>query len=147
MKLPPIPSWADDPQQVTMRSVTNKDDYIPTGRYPAVIVETAEKHTPQGRKYYAITFMLIECEYAGIKIEDQLHCKDPNPEISDNEYGRLSGICHAVNVLKIGSSAAELHGIPLEIDIITIGRTSLIQWYRKRTPKVTVSTTTIVKFN
>ena len=105
------------------------DNYVPTGRYAAVIVETFEEQAPSGFTYWAFTFMILDGPYAGKRIVDQLHCKDPNPDIQNEEYGRLQAICNATNMGKIGASSTELHGIPLEIEVITIGRTTLVKNY------------------
>ncbi len=93
-------------------------DPIPAGKYVAIIVASEMKPTRKGNgEYLKFEFDILDGQYKGRKVWDQLTIKHPNPLTVDIAQGTLSAICHAVGVMTPNDSA-ELHNLPL---MITVG--------------------------
>jgi hypothetical protein len=90
---------------------------IPTGKYPAAIVESEWKATRAGNgEYLELRFEIIAGEHHGRAIFVRLNLTNVNPRAIAFARSNLSAICRAVGVLRLRDSS-ELHGIPLVIDV------------------------------
>jgi len=90
---------------------------IPTGEYPAAIVESEMKPVKSGNgNYMKLTFQIIEGEFKGRKLWDQLCLQHTNAVTVEIAQRKLSAICHAVGVMKPRDSV-ELHNLPLMVKV------------------------------
>lgn len=93
-------------------------DPIPTGWYPAMIVESELKPTKDTKgTMLALTWEVVDGEYKGRKVFDRLNIKNANKQAEEIAAGQLSAICHATGVMQVKDSA-ELHNKPLQIRVI-----------------------------
>lgn len=92
-------------------------DPIPAGKYPAVIVasEWCETKKKDGQ-YLKFTLQIVDGQYKGRKVFDNLNLKNKSTQTVEIANKTLSAICHAVNVLQPGDSAA-LHNKPLMVSV------------------------------
>lgn len=126
----PFPSWATGPLDPPMPPPRDMNAPVTSGFYAAVIVNSEERKALLGiDRYVVFTFLLVGGEHAGKKVEDTFRINDLSPDVREGEFRRLSNLCRAVNVLKIGNFSKELHGIPLELVVFTQGRTTIVQGY------------------
>lgn len=93
-------------------------DAIPAGKYLAVIAESEIKPNSKGTGHLIkLAFQVIEGEYKGRKVFENLNIDHPNAQTVEIAKKDLSAICHAVGVLKPRISE-ELHNLPL---IVIVG--------------------------
>jgi uncharacterized protein DUF669 len=92
-------------------------DPLPTGWYNVGIDESNMNPTQDGLgTYLKLRFTVLDGQYQGRKVWEQLNLKNSNPQTVEIAQKQLSAICHAVGVLKPGKSE-ELHNIPLKVRI------------------------------
>lgn len=90
---------------------------IPAGKYLAIIEESEMKDTQAGTgEYLALTFQVIEGEFKGRKVWDNLNLKNPNSDTVEIAKSTLSSICRACGVMTPKESA-ELHDKPIIISV------------------------------
>lgn len=88
---------------------------IPTGRYEAVIIQSAMKATKAGTgKFLELVFEVTEGLYAKRRLWSRLNLLNPNETAKRLAEADLSAICRAVGVLNPNDSA-DLHDLPLMI--------------------------------
>lgn len=92
-------------------------EIIPAGKYLAQIVASEMKQTKdQSGEYLALTFGIIDGEYDGRKVFDNLNLVNANPKTSQIAQSQLSAICHAIGKLNIEDSE-QLHFQTMEITV------------------------------
>lgn len=85
---------------------------LPTGQYPVIITNSAEKPTKAGTGSYIELEMTVQGgEHNGRKVFDRLNIKNPNQTAVDIAYATLSAICHVTGVMQL-QDTAQLHGRP-----------------------------------
>lgn len=90
---------------------------LPAGKYTAAITESEEKETQAGTgSYHALTFEILDGEFKGRKLWENLNLNNPSAEAVAIARASLSAICRAVNVLT-PSDTVELHNIPMTITV------------------------------
>ena len=88
---------------------------IPNGTYKAVITDAFEKETNAGNgSYLALTIEIIEGEYAGRKVFDNLNLNNPNQKAVQIAQQTLKAITVAINKTSV-QTEADLVNIPLAI--------------------------------
>ncbi|UCI32531.1 hypothetical protein [Mesorhizobium sp. B4-1-4] len=118
---PPIPFWATLPRKPYGR--------LSTGIY-RVVVTGAEKIKPQNfDPYIAFKFLVILGDNAGVTFADHMFTHHQDEWVQEEEYQRLSCLVHACAV-PVPGHVDKLYGIPLEVQITTVGRTTVITNYR-----------------
>lgn len=92
-------------------------DPLPTGWYNMAMDESEMKPTNDGAgKYLKVRFTVLDGQYQGRKVWEQLNLVNANPQTVEIAQKQLSAICHAVGVLKPGKSE-ELHNKPLKVRV------------------------------
>lgn len=101
----------------------NRDfEALPAGRYVVTIIESEQVPNRAGNgSFLKLTFRVEEGPYARRLLWTRLNLQHPNPRAVQFDKGKLSAICHAVGVLRLGD-ATELHGIPLAVRVIQAPR-------------------------
>lgn len=93
-------------------------DVIPQDDYVAALTASEKKANAKRTGHYLkLTFTVLDGEYKGRKIFDQLNLWHPSAQTVAIAQSRLSAICRAVNKLQPRDST-DLHDIPL---IIAVG--------------------------
>lgn len=105
------------------------DDYIPDGRWPAVITDVGQRTAPNGLCYYFVQFELIECSHAGARCEDRFYLDDPNPYQARSDALQLFELCKCVGKLGRKQNASALLGCKVIIDIAPLQTMSFIHGY------------------
>ena len=96
---------------------TTAHDLLPAGKYRAQIVESEMRVTKNGMgQFLWLMLDILEGEYKGRKIFDQLNLVNPNPTTVEIAQRTLSAICHATGRLHV-SDSEELHLIPMTIQV------------------------------
>ena len=96
---------------------TTAQDLLPAGKYRAQIVESEMRVTKNGMgQFLWLMLDIIEGDYKGRKIFDQLNLVNPNPTTVEIAQRTLSAICHATGKMHVGDSE-ELHLIPMTIQV------------------------------
>lgn len=91
---------------------------MPAGWYNAMIVSSENKATgpavsPTG-SMLKLTLKILDGQFAGRQVFDQLNLVNPNPVAVEIAYRRLSAYCHACKQLQVKLSE-QLHGIPIMV--------------------------------
>jgi hypothetical protein len=96
---------------------TTPYELLPIGKYRAQIVESEMRVTKNGMgQFLWVMLDILEGEYKGRKIFDQLNLVNPNPTTVEIAQRALSAICHATGKLQVGDSE-ELHLVPMTIQV------------------------------
>ena len=96
---------------------TTAQDLLPAGKYRAQIVESEMRVTKNGMgQFLWLMLDIIEGDYKGRKIFDQLNLVNPNPTTVEIAQRTLSAICHATGKMHV-SDSEELHLIPMTIQV------------------------------
>ena len=96
---------------------TTPYELLPVGKYRAQIVESEMRVTKNGMgQFLWLMLDILEGEYKGRKIFDQLNLVNPNPTTVEIAQRTLSAICHATGKLQVGDSE-ELHLVPMTIQV------------------------------
>ena len=96
---------------------TTPYELLPAGKYRAQIVESEMRVTRNGMgRFLWLMIDILEGEYAGRKIFDQLNLVNPNPTTVEIAQRTLSAICHATGRMQV-SDSEELHLIPMTIQV------------------------------
>jgi hypothetical protein len=99
--------------------VAPREDFtpLPTGEYPAQIVDSDMKPTKKNDgQYLELTFEIADGEFKGRKVWSRLNLDNPNPKAVEIAQRDLSAICHAAGKLQIRDSQ-ELHYKPMLIRV------------------------------
>jgi hypothetical protein len=92
---------------------------IPAGDYKAIIDASETKNTKDGTgKYLQLTFQIIEGEYKGRLIWDNLNLSNSSQIAEEIAKKKLAKICNCIGKHQVKKSE-ELHNIPLLIKIGT----------------------------
>jgi hypothetical protein len=92
-------------------------DVIPAGKYRAQIVESEMRVTRNGMgQFLWLMLEVIEGQYQGRKLFDQLNLVNSNPQTVEIAQRTLSAICHATGKLQVNDST-DLHLVPLTIQV------------------------------
>ena len=92
-------------------------EVIPADSYKAHITGSEMKPTKANDgSYCALELTILEGEYAGRKLYDNLNLVNANATASEIAYRTLSAICHAVGVFQVDDTQA-LHAKPLMIKV------------------------------
>lgn len=87
-------------------------DPLPSGEYPAIIIDSEMKTTKSGSgQYLELVYQVLDGPCKGRQVWVRLNLVNDNAKTVEIAQQHLSGICHAVGKLKV-SDSAELHNIP-----------------------------------
>lgn len=89
---------------------------IPAGVYTAMITKSEEKQSQKGGSFLSLTFQVIEGDYKGRLIFNNLNLEHSNPKVVAWAEAELSSICRACGELQIDYSS-QLHNIPIAIHV------------------------------
>lgn len=90
---------------------------VPSGKYPAAIVESEMTPTKDSKgAYLKLVFEILSGDYKGRKVWARLNLKNKSETAVKIARGQLSAICHAVGVMTPQDSV-DLHNIPLVITV------------------------------
>lgn len=96
---------------------TTAQELLPAGKYRAQIVESEMRVTKNGMgQFLWLMLDILDGEYKGRKIFDQLNLVNPNPTTVEIAQRTLSAICHATGKMHV-SDSEELHLIPMTIQV------------------------------
>lgn len=96
---------------------TTAQELLPAGKYRAQIVESEMRVTKNGMgQFLWLMLDILEGEYKGRKMFDQLNLVNPNPTTVEIAQRTLSAICHATGKMHV-SDSEELHLIPMTIQV------------------------------
>lgn len=96
---------------------TTAQELLPAGKYRAQIVESEMRVTKNGMgQFLWLMLDILDGEYKGRKIFDQLNLVNPNPTTVEIAQRALSAICHATGKMHV-SDSEELHLIPMTIQV------------------------------
>lgn len=102
----------------TVAPSTGVGDPVPAGWYNAAISASEMKPTQDGTgTYLALTFDILDGQFAGRKIFVNLNLRNANPMAQEIAYKDLSAICHATGVMQIQQDSSELHGRPMKVKV------------------------------
>jgi len=108
-------SFSFDASQVAPQASTGP---IPAGTYLAHITESDVQLLKSGNGTgLKLTFEIIDGQYKGRRVWDNLNIKHTNDETQRIAQSQLSALCHAVNVIKLQDTAA-LHMKPVNIKVV-----------------------------
>ena len=86
---------------------------VPASRYNVVVTSSEMKQTKKGDgSYLALTFKILEGEYAGRLIWANLNLDNPNPKAVEIAQQDLASLCQACD-LNLIEDSEELHNIPV----------------------------------
>ena len=92
-------------------------ELLPAGDYLAQIVESEMRPTRSGTgEYLWIGMDILEGQYQGRKVYDQLNLVNQNPTTVEMAQRTLSAICHATGELHV-SDSEDLHFKPMTIRV------------------------------
>ena len=92
-------------------------DVLPAGKYRAQIVESEMRVTRNGMgQFLWLMLDIIEGQYQGRKLFDQLNLVNSNPQTVEIAQRTLSAICHAVGQVHV-SDSEQLHFKPLIVTL------------------------------
>ena len=92
-------------------------DVLPAGKYRAQIVESEMRVTRNGMgQFLWLMLDIIEGQYQGRKLFDQLNLVNSNPQTVEIAQRTLSAICHATAKMHV-SDSEEVHLIPMTIQV------------------------------
>lgn len=87
-------------------------DPIPEGEYVAAITESEMKPTKNGNgQYLQVKLEILDGEHKGRTLFDRFNLQNPSEQAVNIAMRQFSGLCHAVNVIKVQDSC-QLHNIP-----------------------------------
>lgn len=90
---------------------------IPAGTYLAAIVDSDVKQTKAGTGYYLqATWRVLDGQHKGRLIFDRINVRNANQVAEQIGQKQLSGLCHAVGVLKL-QDTTQLHNKPAMIRV------------------------------
>jgi hypothetical protein len=96
---------------------TTAYELLPAGKYRAQIVESEMRVTKNGMgQFLWLMLDILDGEYKGRKIFDQLNLVNPNPTTVEIAQRTLSALCHATGRMHV-SDSEELHLIPMTIQV------------------------------
>jgi uncharacterized protein DUF669 len=92
-------------------------EVLPAGRYQVQIVESDLRVTKDGMgQYLWLMLDILDGEYQGRKVFDQLNLINRNPQTVEIAQRTLSAICHATGKMQV-SDSEDLHLIPITISV------------------------------
>ena len=92
-------------------------EVLPAGTYRAQIVESEMRVTRDGMgQYLWLMLDILEGQYQGRKVFDQLNLVNANPKTVEIAKRTLSSICHATGRMEISDSES-LHLVPMTISV------------------------------
>lgn len=90
---------------------------LPSGEYPAIVVDSDMKSTKAGNgQYLELTYQVIDGPMKGRLVWERLNLDNPNAKAVEIAQRSLSSLCHAVGVMKVDDSQ-QLHNKPLVIRV------------------------------
>ena len=96
---------------------TTAYELLPAGKYRAQIVESEMRVTRNGMgQFLWLMLDIIEGQYQGRKLFDQLNLVNSNPQTVEIAQRTLSAICHATGKLQVNDSV-DLHLVPMTIQV------------------------------
>lgn len=92
-------------------------DPIPTGEYPAMIVDSDMRHTKdRSGQYLELVHKIMDGPFKGRKVWARLNLVNSNQQTMSIAQGQLSAIAHAAGVLSF-SDSQQLHNRPMLIRV------------------------------
>jgi len=93
---------------------------IPAGVYPARIVESDYKLTKDGKgKVMSLTYEILDDRFSGMKVTEWLcleHEKQQTRIIAQKKFNKIKQVLGVATI----QDTAQLHGIPLKIDVTVV---------------------------
>lgn len=90
---------------------------IPAGLYAAQVIDSDVKSTKSGTgQYIQLTWQVLDGDFKGRLVFDRLNIRNQNATAEKIGQQQLSGLCHALGVLKV-QDTAQLHGKPCRIKV------------------------------
>lgn len=89
---------------------------LPPGQYEALVDKSEIKDTKKGGSMIVLTWKVLEGDYAGRLIWQNITWSNANEKAEAIGRARLSNVCHAVGKPKIADTA-DLHDIPCLITL------------------------------
>ena len=90
---------------------------VPAGNYISQIIDSSIGATKDMTgQILKLTFEIIDGEFKGRKIWNNLNIQNKNPDTQKYAQADLSAICRATNQIKLEDTAS-LHNIPLKIKV------------------------------
>jgi hypothetical protein len=102
----------------TVAPDAGSQDPLPNGWYNVVMIESEMQPTKSadGSFRLAITFQVVDGQFAKRKLYEGLNLKNSNAMAQEIAYKQLSAIAHAVGVMQVDDSS-QLHNIPLKVKV------------------------------
>src|SRR5690349_21272056 len=89
---------------------------IPAGTYIAQIVQSEMRSARSGGQYLWLELDIIDGEFRGRKLWDQLNLVNSNAQAAEIAQRTLSAICHAVGQMTVQDSE-QLHFKPMKVTV------------------------------
>lgn len=91
---------------------------VPAGDYNVAIIDTQIKDTSSGQgRYLEITMKITSGEYTGNLLWERLNLWNQNVKTVEIANGRLSAICHAINLLTEFNNSDVMHGKQMRVRV------------------------------
>lgn len=91
---------------------------MPSGEYPAIIIDSDMKPTKSGTgQYLELSFQIIDGPMKGRMVWARLNLDNPNPKAVDIAQRDLSAICHATGITQAITDSQALHHKPMVIRV------------------------------
>lgn len=106
-------------QQFDATQVDTEQDFtpLPSGEYPAIIIDSEMKPTKNGNgQYLELTYQVIDGPLKGRLVWERLNLDNPSVKAVEIAQRSLSSICHATGVMQVQDSQ-QLHNRPLVIRV------------------------------
>jgi hypothetical protein len=101
-------------------TVPPADDFtpLPSGEYPAMIIDSEMKPTKAGTgQYLELTFQVIDGPMKNRLVWSRLNLENPNPKAVEIAQRDLSAICAAAGIQHAITDSTPLHNRPLVIRV------------------------------
>lgn len=89
---------------------------IPAGTYIAQIVQSEMRDTRTGGQYLSLELDIIDGEFRGRKLWDNLNLVNSNAQAAEIAQRTLSAICHAIGQMTVQDSE-QLHFKPMRVTV------------------------------
>jgi len=90
---------------------------LPAGDYLCVITNSEMKPTKKGDgQYLEVQLEVLDGPHKGRRLFDRFNLQNPNPQAVEIARRQFSGLCHAVNVMRVQDSC-QLHNIPCVVQV------------------------------
>lgn len=96
----------------------NTFELLPRGRYLVMIINSDVRDTKAGDgQFIEWTFEVMDGQWKGRRIWERMNIQNRNKKTEDIAQKNLSALCKAVGKRGVLADTAELHNIPLNVDV------------------------------